>query len=50
MLVWGPVVRIPRIPENEKDRYLGAPLESQTTNLGECTESKKIIETTTVDT
>ena len=32
LLVWGPVVWIPGIPENEKDCYLGVPLESQTTN------------------
>ena len=30
MLVWGPVVWIPGIPENERDCYLGVPLESQT--------------------
>ena len=32
-MVWGPVVWIPGIPENEMDCYLGAPrFESQTTN------------------
>ena len=32
LLVWGLVLWIPGIPENERDCYLGVSLESQTTN------------------
>ena len=31
LVVWGPVVWIPGIPENERDCYLRVPLKSQTT-------------------
>ena len=31
LVVWGPVVWIPRIPLNERDCYLGEPLEPQST-------------------
>ena len=29
LLLWGPVVWIPGIPENERDCYVGVSLESQ---------------------
>ena len=32
LLVWGPVVWIPGIPENERACYLGVPVESTQTN------------------